>query len=401
MSCSSRWGYITCKITINLFSSSCFLGLGGSNTVIFALFFSGLESTVSVLAGSIDELQSDIFECSSASLWEKTLSQNNNSLLGSDAASLNQDEIVVNNTVMGETAQRSNGLLSQIGSGGSIVLSSFIFNTSSDSVDLLVDFGSVVITVLTSSGDAVPDSGWMPASDATNSSKTSVGLSWQSLGSPSSGGTFESFTLGDTDDIDHFVSFEDVRNFDFLFEVGVSPIDLLSNGASIDLDFQNVSLLLSEVEEVELGVDDDSNNLAIFLQSVELGSDILFILKLLSILGESLLLGVHPILVQSSSELGRKMLGPDCGQCSQTSGSLNIPNDADNDDWGSFKNGCSFNDFFLVQFRSDFVNFSEDVGHTSFEDWEGSQVDRLAFVVLGEGTNSTSMMLGPLSWKES
>jgi hypothetical protein len=54
-----------------------------------------------------------------------------------------------------------------------------------------------------------------------------------------------------------------------------------------------------------------------------------------------------------------------------------------------------------VQFRSDFVNFSEDVGHTSFEDWEGSQVDRLAFVVLGEGTNSTSMMLGPLSWKES
>jgi len=46
-------------------------------------------------------------------------------------------------------------------------------------------------------------------------------------------------------------------------------------------------------------------------------------------------------------------------------------------------------------------DFSEDVGHTGLEDRESSQVDWLGFVILGEGSYSSSVMSGSLSGEES
>jgi len=59
--------------------------------------------------------------------------------------------------------------------------------------------------------------------------------------------TLESFTFGDTEDIHHFVLSEDGINFNFFFEIAISKINLLGSGSTVDLDFEDVILLLSEL----------------------------------------------------------------------------------------------------------------------------------------------------------
>lgn len=67
---------------------------------------------MSQFTGGIDELKVDLFEGSSANLGNQTLSQKDNSLLGSNTASLNQDEVFSDDTVVGETSQWGDILLS-------------------------------------------------------------------------------------------------------------------------------------------------------------------------------------------------------------------------------------------------------------------------------------------------
>jgi len=118
------------------------LDLGGGSSVELGLLLRGLESTVSELAGSIDELEGDLFVGESLDLGDEGLSQNEDFLLGSDAASLDHDEVVVDDSVEGETSHGGDLLIGQVGIGGSVVLLSSL----TDSVHLLVDFSSVVIT---------------------------------------------------------------------------------------------------------------------------------------------------------------------------------------------------------------------------------------------------------------
>jgi len=101
----------------------------------------------------------------------------------------------------------------------------------------------------------------MPSTDTSDLSVTSVGLLLKMSDAPSLDDTGESLTLSNTDDVDDFVLSEDVVDADLLFEVGVGEVDLFSDGLStVDLDFEDVVLLLSEVlEEVVLGVHDGSH----------------------------------------------------------------------------------------------------------------------------------------------
>ena len=238
--------------------------------VVFGLFVSGLESTVTELAAGIDELKVNDFQSVSVELRNEGFSEDEWSLLWSDAATLDEEEIVLDDTVMWEATQRSDRLFSQISGGAGVVLSTFISDTSTNSVDLLVDFGSVVVTVLTASGNSPHNLGRMPGTDTSDSSETSVGLSWESSDTESVSDTFVSATLGDTNNVDHFVVVEDGSDSDFLFEVLVSEIDLVSNGASVNLDFEKVGLLLSQVQKVVLGVDEDSDDSAIFEFSLDI-----------------------------------------------------------------------------------------------------------------------------------
>jgi len=271
--------------------------LGSLSTEELASFFDSLESTVTDLGSGIDELKVDLFKSSSGDLGNQTLSQDKGSLLGTDTATLDEDEIFSDDTVVGETTQRSDGLFGQISSSGSVVSTTFVLNTNTDSVDLLVHFSSVVVTQLTGSGDGESYSGRMPSSDTTDLSETSMGLSGESLGAESGGDTFVTLTLSNTENVNHFILVDDLGDSDFLFEVLSGEVDLLGDVTTVNLDFKNVSLLLSKVDLVQLSVDDNSDNLTVFLDSFELSVNILGVRPLLSVLGESLLLGVHPVLV--------------------------------------------------------------------------------------------------------
>jgi len=155
----------------------CLLNLGSLGTEELASFFSSLESTVTDLGGSIDELKVDLFKSSSADLRNQALSNNKGSLLGSNAATLDENIILLDDTVVRETTQRSDGFFSQIVSSGSVVSTTFVLDTNTDSIDFLVHFSSVVVTQLTGSSDGESNSGRMPSTDTSDSSETSMGLS--------------------------------------------------------------------------------------------------------------------------------------------------------------------------------------------------------------------------------
>ena len=64
--------------------------------------------------------------------------------------------------------------------------------------------------------------------------------------------TFESATLGDTDDVNHFVLGKDVGDGNGLLKVLTGPINLLGDGASIQLDLHDVGLLLTLTKQLHL-----------------------------------------------------------------------------------------------------------------------------------------------------
>jgi len=66
---------------------------------------------VTQFTGGIDELEVDLFKSSSANLGNQTLSEDDGSLLGTNTATLDQDEVFSDDTVVREATQRSNILL--------------------------------------------------------------------------------------------------------------------------------------------------------------------------------------------------------------------------------------------------------------------------------------------------
>ena len=75
--------------------------------------------------------------------------------------------------------------------------------------------------------------------------------------------TLESFSLGDTNDVNHLVFSEDLLDGDLLFEVLTGKVDLIGDGSTVQLDFHNMSLLLTAFQKSLLGVTDHTDNLKI------------------------------------------------------------------------------------------------------------------------------------------
>lgn len=231
------------------------------------------------LGGSIDELRLDGFQVRSGSGGGHRFSKQNESLLGSDAAALDEEEVVSDNTVVGETSHGSDVLFGQISLSGGVVLGSTSLALT-DSVYFLVELGSVIVAQLTGSGNTPGDTGRMPGTDTSDLSVTSVGFFLEMSNTPSLHDTSETFTLGDTDDVEELVLLEDGVNSDLLLEERVDKVDLVSGGLStVDLDLEDVVLLLAEVlHEVVLGVDDGSHDGAVLSDSVELDFNFLGVL---------------------------------------------------------------------------------------------------------------------------
>lgn len=94
----------------------------------------------------------------SAGSWVNCLSQNQRSLLGSNATSSDHDVVILNLSIMNKSSHWVDVLLGKIELGGGIGG----VRSLSDSVDLLVHLGSLMVTELTASGNGPLDSGWVP-----------------------------------------------------------------------------------------------------------------------------------------------------------------------------------------------------------------------------------------------
>jgi len=361
--------------------------IGLDDTEESSLLVRSLESSVAHLAGSIDKLEVDLLEGSSGDLREERLSEGDDSLLWSHDATLEHDEVLIDLTVVWETTHRSDGLLGQIVLGHSVVR--ILADGLTDSVDLLVDLSSVVETVLTSSGNSKADSGRMPRTNASNLSLSSVGLSGKDGNTPSLNDTSVSVTLGDTNNIAHLVLREDGSYWDLLLKELSAEINLIRDGTTVDLDFNNVSLLLTNLALRNLSVHDCPDDLAVLLGSGDLSSHLVVISVSLSILGESLLLGLVPALVETSSALIRQMLSPNGGQSTETVWCFGVTNETNANHWWGLEDSDSLSNLLLV------------VSHTSLVTHESSQMAWLGLIILREGLDLTLEVLGSLSWEET
>ena len=84
---------------------------------------------------------------------------------------LDHQEILLDLSVVGEASHGVDGLVGQVIVSGGVVLDQLAIlhlETLSDSVDLLVDLSSVMVTLLTSSGHSVLDPAGMPSSNTGN-----------------------------------------------------------------------------------------------------------------------------------------------------------------------------------------------------------------------------------------
>jgi len=237
------------------------------------LLFGSLEATVTELAGSIDELEVDLLASRAAGLWNNRLAESGWALDWTSGGTLDHDPIVADGTVVNEATKRSDSLDGEIASGGGrlvLNLTLLVDGDLADAVDLLVEFSTMMVTVLTGTWDSPGNAGRMPSSDTSDLSETFVCLARQSRGSPTSGDTLETLTLGDADDVDHLVLSEDVVNVDLLLEQVEGIVDLVGDGATVDLDFEQVSLLGSKTQSTDLSVGNEADARAVLLDASEI-----------------------------------------------------------------------------------------------------------------------------------
>jgi len=255
-----------------------------------------------------------------------------------------------------ETTHRRDGLFSGIVLSGCIVLdhrSVLGVNALTNSVDLLIDLSSMMVTFLTSSSHSKLDSTWMPGSDTSNLSQTLVSLARKLLRVPSASHTLVTFALGDTNSIDHLIVGKNVLNGNRFLEALASPFDLLSNSATVKLNFHQMGLLLSSSHQLHLGMGEYSDDGTVLLHLSQVLLDFFladWVLPLLGVLSEGLLLGLIPVLVESSSTIFAEMLSKDGLEDAQTLRCLDVTHDTNHDHRRCLEDGNSFDNLFLVSF---------------------------------------------------
>lgn len=111
-----------------------------------------------------------------------------------------------------------------------------------------------------------------------------------------------------------------------------------------------MSLLLLKTSLSDLGVGENSDDSAVLSDPLQLSGDgsSRGLGVLLGVLGEGLLLGSVPVLVEPPLELIGKVLGPDGGEGSESSRGLDVTDDTDDDHGGSLDDGDGLNNLSLV-----------------------------------------------------
>lgn len=212
-----------------------------------------------------------------------------------------------------------------VGSGVALV------GALTDTVDLVVARSTVVVTSLTSTGDGPLDVVRVPGTNTSNLTQTLVRLTGKLGGTPTASNTLGTVTLGDGDDIDHLILLEDGVDLDRLLEKVAGEVNLLGDGATVDLDLHQVRLLLLERGLADLGVGEQAHSGAVLLNTLKLALDrgTVVLGVLLGVTGEGLLLALVPVLVEASLHLVAQVLGPDSSERAKTTGSLDVTDDTD------------------------------------------------------------------------
>ena len=207
----------------------------------------------------------------------------------------------------------------------------------------MVARGTVVVTHLTSTGNSPLDVARVPSTNTSDLAETLVRLAGKLGGTPTGGDTLETVTLGDGNNVDHLILLEDAVDLNGLLEQVAGEVNLVGDGATVDLDLHKVGLLLLDGGLADLGVGKDTDNSAVLLDALQLtgdgGTGRLGVL--LGVLGESLLLGLVPVLVEATLDLVTQVLSPDSGEGAETAGSLDVTNNTDSDKLGTPLEVCT------------------------------------------------------------
>jgi len=151
---------------------------------------------VAELGAGVDELEVNLLKSPLLNVCEERLPEGEDTLLGSNAATLQEDEVLLNLSVMWESTHGGDGLVGKVILSGGVILNQLpVLHgvSSSHSVYLLVDLSSVMVTLLSSSGNGELDPTRMPSSNTGNFPQALMGLPWQLLGMPSAGDTWENY----------------------------------------------------------------------------------------------------------------------------------------------------------------------------------------------------------------
>jgi len=371
-----------------------------------ALLVQGLEATVSNLGRGVDEFQFDLLHVLALVVGDEWASKHNRALPASHARALDDEELVLDFTIVGKSSKRGDGLLGEISGGAGLVLDDFLALdlgvSLSDTVDLFVDLDSVVVTLLTSARDGVANAGWMPSTDTGNLSETSMRLSGELLGAPSRGHTLASMTLGNSDAVNVLVLFEHGSHRDWLLKQSSGKVDLVGYISSVDLELENVSLLLLQWEALHLGMSNESDNGAVLLHLGQSGVNAAsVVLPFGRVLSKSLLFAVGVVLVEPPAEFVADVLGPDGLEGPESTGGLDIPDYTDPDHRGCFQDGDWLDDLLFVELGTLSVDLPDNMGHTSLVSDETGQMASLGLVVFRVGLNSAEMPPRALAWEKS
>ena len=223
---------------LNIISLSLCL-LGSQRTQELGLFVEGLETAVSKLGTGIDKLEINLLQVLAGRVLHHTLAKNNRAFLDTDNTTLEHDPVLINFTIVDESTHGGNALLGKIGRS---LATSFVALLT-DAVNLLVELGTVKVTVLTRTRDSGRHTGRMPRSNTGNLAQTTMGLTGQTSDTPTGGHTLVTVTSGDSENINLLVLGEDTVAGNFLLKEVLGKVNLGGGIASVDLDLHNVSLL--------------------------------------------------------------------------------------------------------------------------------------------------------------
>lgn len=370
------------------------VGLGSKRSQELLLLLQGLETTVTELGRSIDELEVDGLQVRTSGRSDNTLAKSDGALLGTSDGTLKHDPVLVDPAVVREATNRVDALLGQVRLGGSRGSGILLLANAQHT---LVDLGTVMVTLLTGTRDSELNAGRVPRTDTGDLAETTVSLAGKTGDTPTGNDTDETVTLGGSAGIKNLALTEDLLDGDLLLEQTVGEVNLAGDVTTVDLDLHQVGNLLAKSQLLGLGVGQDADDSGVLLDALQLLSDDLRLGSgLLGVLGEGLALGAVPVLVETTLDFVRQVGGPDGGESAKTVRGGDVANKTDDNHRRSLQDGDGLDGLLLVELGARTLDFTNDVGHTSLVADEGSQVRRKRGIIAREGSDSSVVMLSTL-----